>query len=210
VPPASRAGRPMSPITLSSRADRALPRRPRWKAAACAGLLALALPAVAAANHLDVPAPPLPASVLALAPGLVAQGGGEMTFLGLPIYRGWYWSPGHEWRLDAPFAIDLHYQRMLDGGLIAQRSVSEIEKLGLGTPEQLKRWGEAMRRIFPDVANGDQITGIFLPPGIVRYFLNGKPIGEVVDASFARAFFGIWLDPRTSRADFRAKLLGGS
>jgi hypothetical protein len=160
------------------------------------------------ANHLAVKAPPLPPAVVALAPGLAPQGGGEMTFLGLSIYDGWFWAPSHEWKLDAPFAIDLHYHRKLGGMLIAERSVSEIEKLGLGTPEQLKRWGEAMGRLFPDVASGDQITGLFLPPGIVRYFVNGKPLGEIVDPSFARAFFGIWLDPKTSRADFRKTLLG--
>jgi hypothetical protein len=178
-------------------------------AAACAGLAALALHAAAMANHLRVGAPPLPATVTALAPGLAAQGGGEMTFLGLSIYDGWYWGPGHDWKLDAPFVIDLHYHRSLSGVRIAERSVSEIEKLGLGTAEQLARWGETMRRIFPDVVNGDAVTGLFLPPGIVRYFLNGKPIGEIVDPSFARAFFGIWMDPRTSRADYRQKLLGG-
>jgi hypothetical protein len=176
--------------------------------ASCAGLVALALHTVATANHLKVDAPPLPAAVTALAPGLAAQGGGEMTFLGLSIYNGWYWGPGHDWQLDAPFAIDLHYRRRLAGASIAERSVTEIEKLGLATQEQLARWGEAMRRIFPDVASGDQVTGLFLPPGGVRYFLNGRPVGEIVDPSFARAFFGIWLDPRTSRADFRQKLLG--
>jgi hypothetical protein len=177
-------------------------------AASCAGLFALALHAVAMANHLRVAAPPLPATVMELAPGLAAQGGGEMTFLGLSIYDGWFWGPGHDWKLDAPFAIDLHYHRKLAGTSIADRSVSEIEKLGLGTPEQLTRWGEAMRRIFPDVVAGDAITGLFLPPGIVRYFLNGKLAGEIVDPSFARAFFGIWMDPKTSRTDFRQKLLG--
>jgi hypothetical protein len=166
------------------------------------------LPAVAPANHLTINAPPLPPAVVALAPGLAPQGGGEMTFFGLSIYDGWYWAPGHGWKLDAPFAIDLHYHRKLDGTLIANRSVNEIEKLELGTPEQLSRWGEAMRRLFPDVAQGDRITGLFLPPGIVRYFVNGKPVGDIVDPSFARAFFGIWLDPKTSRADFRKLLLG--
>jgi len=198
----------MSRITRSSRAERACARRSPWIAAAGAALLALTLPAVGMANHLRIPAPPLPASVVAMAPGLVPQGGGEMTFLGLSIYDGWFWSPGHDWKLDAPFAIDLHYHRNLGGALIADRSVSEIEKLGLGTPEQLKRWGDAMRRVFPDVAKGDQITGLFLPPGIVRYFHNGIQVGEISDGGFARAFFGIWLDPKTSRADFRKTLLG--
>jgi hypothetical protein len=199
----------MSRITRSPRADGAVPRRARWRAATCAALVALGASGSAIAHHLKVEAPPLPSTVSALAPGLVAQGGGEMTFLGLSIYDGWYWGPGHDWKLDAPFALDLHYNRSLSGARIAERSVSEIEKLGVATPEQLARWGEAMRRIFPDVVKGDAVTGLFLPPGIVRYFLNGKLVGEIIDPSFARAFFGIWMDPRTSRGDYRQKLLGG-
>jgi hypothetical protein len=200
----------MSRTTRSSRGDPAPLRRRRFVATACAGVFALALHAGAMADHLKVEAPPLPAAVTMQAPGLTAQGGGEMTFLGLSIYHGWYWGPGHDWTLDTPFALDLHYRRSLAGARIAERSVDEIAKLGLATPEQLTRWGEAMRRIFPDVSKGDQVTGLFLPPGIARYFLNGKPIGEIADAAFARAFFGIWMDPRTSRADFRQKLLGRS
>ena len=65
-----------------------------------------------------------------------------------------------------------------------------------------------MARIFPDVAKGDRLTGLYVPQGVVRYFHNGAPIGEIADAGFARAFFGIWFDPRTSRDDFRRRLLG--
>ena len=199
----------MSRNTRSSRAEPALPALASRAAAACAGLLALALPAVAPANHLRVEAPPLPPTVTTAAQSLSAQGGGEMTFLGLSVYDGWYWGPGHGWTLDAPFVIDRHYRRSLAGARIAERSVSEIEKLGIGSAEQWARWGEAMRRIFPDVVDGDRVTGLFLPPGIVRYFFNGKLIGEIVDPQFARAFFGIWLDPKTSRPELRQKMLGG-
>jgi len=58
------------------------------------------------------------------------------------------------------------------------------------------------------VRKGDRITGVNLPPGIVRFYFNGQPIGEIDDPEFTRAFFGIWLDPRTSRPEFRKRLLG--
>jgi len=86
--------------------------------------------------------------------------------------------------------------------------VEEIAKLGTGTPAQRQRWGDAMRRIFPDVGKGDRLTGLHLPDGTARFFHNGRAIGDIDDPGFAQAFFGIWLDPRTSRADFRRKLLG--
>ena len=156
----------------------------------------------------DDAAPPLPAPVLALAPGLRAQGGGELTFFGISIYDGWYWSPVRAWPNDGPYALDLTYHRNLDGALIAQRSTDEIAKLGYGSQAERARWGRLMSQIFPDVRRGDRLTGVYTGAGAVRYFHNGKPIGEIAEPGFAQAFFGIWLDPRTSRADFRQKLLG--
>jgi len=153
-------------------------------------------------------APPLPAQVAALAPGLSAQGGGELTYFGLSIYNGYFWSPGRGWKEDGPCVLDLHYHRALDGAKIAARSLQEIAKLGYGTPAQRSRWGEEMRRLFPNVEKGDRLTGISLPGGIVRYFLNDQPIGDIDDPGFARAFFAIWLDPKTSEAGFRQLLLG--
>ena len=199
----------MSRSTRSLRADPA--RRAAGPGARLgAGLLALALPLLAMAHHQRVDAPPLPPAVAALAPGVQAQGGGELRHFGFSVYDGWYWGRDHDWSMAAPFALDLHYHRTITGASLAERSVEEIAKLGLGTPAELSRWGATMRNVFPDVRAGDRITGLFLPPGAVRYFRNGAPIGEIADPAFARAFFGIWLDPKTSRADFRAKLLGGS
>jgi len=195
----------MSASTRSSASDRANRLSAAWLPLAFA--LALAVTAVSARA---VDAPPLPSQVLALAPNLKVQGGGELTFFGISVYDGYYWSPTRGWTQDGPYALDLHYHRALDGAKIAERSVSEIAKLGYGTREQRTRWGEEMRRMFPDVRRGDRLTGVNLPGGVVRYFHNGKSIGEIADPGFARAFFGIWLDPKTSEFAFRQLLLGES
>ena len=193
----------MSASTRSSASDRANRLSAAWLPLAFA--LALAVTAVSARA---VDAPPLPSQVLALASNLKVQGGGELTFFGISVYDGYYWSPTRGWTQDGPYALDLHYHRALDGAKIAERSVSEIAKLGYGTREQRTRWGEEMRRMFPDVRRGDRLTGVNLPGGVVRYFHNGKSIGEIADPGFAQAFFGIWLDPKSSEADFRQLLLG--
>lgn len=153
-------------------------------------------------------APALPAVVQDEAPGLHAQGGGEMTFFGLAIYDGYYWSGERGFSMERPFALDLVYKRKLDGRRIAERSLDEIAKLGFGSTDERQRWGDEMARIFPDVVKGDRLTGLYSPRGSVRFFHNGIPVGEIADPAFARAFFGIWFDPRTSRADFRRQLLG--
>jgi hypothetical protein len=194
----------MSPSTRSSRAERAAARA---RAVAGALLMAMFVAAPASANAPRA-VPPLPPAVAALAPNLEAKGGGELTFFGFAVYDGWYWSTRPDWSLESPFALDLHYLRKLAGADIVDRTLAEIGKLGLGDAGQRARWDDALRRILPDVARNDRLTGLFLPPSTVRFFRNGVPIGEIVDAQFARAFFGVWLDPRTSRADFRQKLLG--
>lgn len=153
-------------------------------------------------------APALPPAVRAEAPELALQGGGEMTFFGLAIYDGYYWSAERGFSFARPFALDLTYRRAFAGRRIAERSIDEMENLGYGTDAQRKRWVEAMARIFPNVAKGDRLTGFYVPGAGVRYFHNGAPIGEIAEPGFARSFFGIWFDPNTSRADFRRHLLG--
>ena len=169
-------------------------------------LIALAAGAVAASDARM--APSLPPNVAAALPQVKMVGGAEMSFLGLSIYEGFYWSPARGYSSSRPFALDLHYRRSLKGAALAERSVDEIAKLGYGTAEQRVRWGAAMKRIFPNVVEGDRITGLNVPGIGAQFFLNGAPIGEVEDPDFAPAFFGIWLDPGTSRPDFRKRLLG--
>jgi hypothetical protein len=170
-----------------------------------ASVAALAFATFAAATPF---APALPPDVRVEVPALRLRGGGEMTFFGLSVYDGYYWSVERGFSFAQPFALDLTYRRGFEGRRIASRSVDEMEKLGYGTDGERKRWGDAMTRIFPDVVKGDRLTGFYVPEGGVRYFLNGAPIGEIVDPAFARAFFAIWFDPRSSRADFRRMLLG--
>lgn len=67
-----------------------------------------------------------------------------------------------------------------------------------------------LKRITPDVNDGDSITGVNLPRRPVRFYKNGTPIGTIEDPEFARAFFAIWFDPRTSEPVLRRQLLGES
>ena len=156
-------------------------------------------------------APPLPAAVKSLVPNLEAKGSGEMTRMTLPVYAAYFYCVDRArcgWSPQQPFALQLVYHRSLVGSRIAERSVEEIAKLGYGTADQRGRWGEQMKQIFPDVVDGDRIVGVNLPQSGARFYYNGKPIGEIQDREFAKAFFGIWLDPRTSEPALRKKLLG--
>ena len=164
--------------------------------------------ACAPALAMDRSAPPLPDPVAALAPDVRPQGGGELRYFGLSVYDGYFWSAARSFSVGQPFALDLHYHRNLKGDGIAERSIDEIRRLGVGSPDEHTRWLGAMQRLFPDVRKGDRLTGVNVPGRGAKFFHNGAAIGEIAEPGFARAFFGIWLDPKTSRPDFRKLLLG--
>ena len=86
--------------------------------------------------------------------------------------------------------------------------LEEMDKQGSCNDEQRVRWGELLKKILPDVDAGDRLTGVNVPKRGVQFYQNGKLIGSIDDIAFARAFFGIWLDPATSEPALRQQLLG--
>lgn len=151
----------------------------------------------------------LPDAVRAVRSDWHEWGNGEMTWFGFSLYRATLWVSGQKdgrLRAESPFALALEYRRDIAGDQIVRASVDEMRKLG-ASDEQLQSWAVEMRRVFPDVKKGDVLTGVYLPGNSARFFYQGREIGEVRDAEFARRFFAIWLDPKTSSPDVRAALL---
>ena len=135
--------------------------------------------------------------------GLKRWGNGEFRRFGFLVYEATLWAGDDPQR--PPLALRLDYKRNLSGVAIAEASVKEMRPMG-GDEASLKRWGEQMAKIFPDVKAGDHIIGHYRPDG-AAFIYNGRPAGEIMEPEFARRFFGIWLDPRTSAPDLRALLL---
>ncbi|MFZ6648767.1 chalcone isomerase family protein [Undibacterium sp. TJN25] len=138
-------------------------------------------------------------------------GAGSFRWFGLKIYDAALWVTDAGYRDDAPgknkFALELQYARALVGTKIAKASYEEITRLKLGSEETRQKWLTQMNRLFPDVREGDRITGIYLPAQGARFYLNGNALGEIADAEFAHAFFAIWLDKNTTAPALRSKLL---
>lgn len=161
---------------------------------------------------LAVSAQPVPAHVRQALPDAALVGQGLFRWFGLSIYKARLW--GDKTRVTAAgwqgasLALELEYTRRLYGEKIAVASIDEIKKLGLGTGAQHEQWLAEMTRLFPDVDEGQQLTGIFTPGQASRFFFNGKLIGEISDPEFGPAFFGIWLHPKTTAPKLRQALLG--
>ena len=107
-----------------------------------------------------------------------------------------------------PFSLRLQYALEIKARALIDRTIVEMRALGAGTPEQHAAWSTALDGIFPTVREGDELVGVHVPGRGARFQFNGKPIGELADEAFSRAFFRIWLDPRTSEPNLRKSLLG--
>ena len=139
------------------------------------------------------------------------QGEGTLRWFGLKIYDARLFSTDRlapERVLQHPFALELTYARDFSGLKIAETSLEEIRKLTGAPADRTEQWFAQMQRIFPSVKSGDRLRGVYEPGRAAHFYFNSQFIGSIQDAEFARAFFSIWLDPRTTKPDLRSQLLG--
>jgi hypothetical protein len=156
---------------------------------------------------------PLPTELQATLPQAKLRGTGVLRFFGLRVYEARLWTLP-DFNADdyagCRFALELVYDRKLEGAAIAERSVAEMRRVGPFDEAQAKRWLALMKQAFPDVAATDRLLGLTDGQGDVRFFHNGRPTAQTVDADYARLFFGIWLARQTSAPALRDALLGTS
>jgi hypothetical protein len=79
----------------------------------------------------------------------------------------------------------------------------------LGIPDmQAVLWGKELASFLPNVESGQALTAIYTPKQGTLFYFDGKQIAQVKGADFSKAFFSIWLDPKTSAPKLRSELLG--
>ncbi len=150
-------------------------------------------------------------------------GSGTLRWLAFKVYEARLYAPielvsAKNWQ-QVPLALQLTYARSIKGEQIAQTSADEMSRIGTGDSAKIAAWTVAMKQLFPDVKEGDQIVGVYKPNQSVAFFLNGKPLtitsgtsttnlGALSDPNFGKAFFAIWLDTKTRDQGLRKALLG--
>ena len=195
---------------FGQRSPRGLSRR---TALAASGAIAAGALWPAFASAQARPSRPAPPEVGVELPGARLLGQGRLTYMSFGVYRARLWvgdgfEPAQFER--HPLALELIYERSLSGKLIAERSLDEMKRAGAVDPGQGARWLSLMKELFPDVRDGDRVTGVQRPGQSVAFFVNGRASGELRDADFARRFFSIWLAPSSSEPRLREQLLGSA
>jgi hypothetical protein len=143
-----------------------------------------------------------------LPPDWRVQGQGEMRWFGFRLYQASLWAPDGRWQSGLPYALELRYSRDIPSARLVQASIEEMQRLGSADEARLARWKIDLERVFPDVRTDEVIYGVHLPQRGAEFYHQGKLTGRIDDVEFARAFFAIWLDPRTREPGLRASLLG--
>ncbi|MBK3467655.1 chalcone isomerase family protein [Pseudomonas shahriarae] len=145
-------------------------------------------------------------------PGARIIGTGDFSVFGFDVYNARLWSAAQPLADGQPFALELIYQRKISRDDLVEASVDEIKRLNGAsvTPAQLTGWQTQMQQAFVDVQAGTRITGVYLPGQGARFFVGQQLQHEIDDPQFARAFFDIWLNPRTRNPELRQQLLGAT
>lgn len=194
---------------MTSLPSRTTRRQALARGAACA--LAPCLTTMPNALHAMTSTPDIPAELRSALPAARLVGTAVLRFFGLRVYEARLWAaPGFlpEDYARHPFALELVYDRKLEGAAIAERSIAEMRRVGSFTEEQGRQWLDLMKQAFPDVMAKDRLLGLNDGQGEVRFLHNGRQTAQLRDAEYARLFFGIWLAPQTSAPAMRSMLLG--
>ena len=184
---------------------------------ACLGALlwtsaALAQPSALDAAASRASAPDARPEAIAL-PGARLVGQARLTVWGFDIYDARLWAPANFSAAGfaaSALALELNYLRNFEAADIAERSLKEMRRSQPVSDAQAARWKAEMLRVIPDVRKGDRVTGVHRPGMGAAFWVNGRASGDILDADFARLFFGIWLSPNTSEPRMRDALLAGS
>jgi hypothetical protein len=154
----------------------------------------------------------LPGSVTEQGYPLRKVGGGELRWLGFPIYDASLWTSSGRFGGFGPgetVALSLWYQRSFSRDELLRITETAWKKLGQPDAGQRELWLAELRRKWTDVSPGHNITTVVIPNGPTRFYDQRGRFAQVDDPAFGPAFLSIWLHPRSVVSDLRLELLGG-
>ena len=153
----------------------------------------------------------LPPQLAASEAGLREIGRGELRWFGFKLYDAALWASARgEAAMGDAHVLSIRYSRAIGSERLVAVSLDEMRRLGFGDEVRLARWGEALGAALPSVEAGDTLAALHRPGEGAQFWHQGQPSGEIRDPELARAFFAIWLDPRTRDAGLRRQLIGAA
>jgi hypothetical protein len=143
-------------------------------------------------------------------PNAKLVGQGEFRWFLFDVYGAKLWSERLPFTMNVPFALELTYRRHITSKQFVDSTIDEIKRIfGKSySDEKLAQWRKELTNMFPDVYDGDQLIGVYLPDRGCLFFNKSEQIAKIDDPELAKAFFAIWLDKRSRDTNLRELLLG--
>ncbi len=133
-------------------------------------------------------------------------GSGQFRWWGFLVYDATLWSPLGQYQPGGPFALTLRYARTVSKEDIVKASIDQMRELGFAV-DRNPEWTQKLDQAMESVKAGDTLTGVYTPGQGAVFFYNDQLTGQI-DERLAKAFFAIWLDPKTKQPALRQALLG--
>jgi hypothetical protein len=175
------------------------------RAVMAAALLVLAAGTAAASS--------LPEPVLRGTTPLEKVGGGQLTWLGMPIYDASLWTTSGRFTGFGPgetVALSLWYRRSFSRDQLLSITATAWRKLDPESTARHREWLAELHELWSDVAPGHNVTAVVEPGRATRFYDQRRMVGQIDDPAFGPAFLSIWLDPRSVVGDLRAQLIGAA
>lgn len=156
----------------------------------------------------SVPAQAERAAWEAFLPKAGEVGSGQFRWWGFLVYDATLWSPQGDYQPGGPFALSLRYARDVSRQDIVEASIDQMRDLGFAVDKH-PEWKAKLDQVMVSVKSGDTLTGVYTPGQGAVFFYNERLTGQISER-LAKAFFAIWLDPKTTEPKLRQALLGQS
>jgi len=128
------------------------------------------------------------------------------------LYSAELWAPTAVQSMDqlwqTPFALTLTYDIPVKPTKLAQVTLEQMELQAAVEPTLAQQWVQKLSQLYPPIDPGTTLVGLYDPSGRMALYRDGQLLGEIKDGDFAKRFFMIWLDARSSYPKNRLQLLG--
>ena len=133
-------------------------------------------------------------------------GEANLNFFFWPVYEEKLFSntKSFSYPESVPFMLELKYRRIFSSQHLYEETLRQWEAMDI-TPEE--SWLGFLEEIFPDVTKNDVISMYVSSDWHCAFYLNGQVIGSLNELNFSKAFSAIWLSEKSTRPEFRNKLM---
>ena len=153
----------------------------------------------------------LPDAVRADEPGLQRVGGGQLRWLGGPIYEASLWTPAGRFGgyvAGEPVVLTLWYQRAFTRQQLLRIVGLAWQRLDSHDERTRDLWISELGKVWSGVEPGHNLTAVVIPGRETRFYDHERWLGRISDPQFGPAFLDIWLDQSSVVSDLRVQLLG--